>query len=230
MHRLSLAFQHWIKMKMETDPFWQHGAEVIFSGPDVPGEGEHKVMDFIREERAKNPEYVPGKERHCLYGLDADLIMLGLVTHEPYFVLLREKMVSREAAMSIRKRGDKQGKSGAPVRTQKLVKYDFDDFECLEITTLRKMLHMHYRHLEADIHLLKSHSSVPTSSTPSAAAGGEKVGKEKAPSTKTRSKLVGDGATPLMSRGLIEELMDKTPTSWQQDFDIERIVDDFVFM
>jgi 5'-3' exoribonuclease 1 len=141
MFRLGIAFRRWIAYKMETDPFWQSGAEVVFSGPDVPGEGEHKVMDMIRSLKAQDPNYEPGKLRHCMYGLDADLIMLSLVTHEPFFVLLREKISRR-----------KQNKDA--------MSYSPEDFELLEISLLRKMLNQHFRRLEIDMNAAHARATV----------------------------------------------------------------------
>jgi 5'-3' exonuclease len=45
-------------------------------------------MQHIRELRASRS--YPANSTHCIYGQDADLIMLGLVTHEPHFCILRE--------------------------------------------------------------------------------------------------------------------------------------------
>jgi 5'-3' exoribonuclease 1 len=142
MLKLSLAMQKWVEYKMQTDPFWMGGAQVIVSGPDVPGEGEHKVMDFIRESQAlyeQDPSSVQGIYEpgwtHVLYGLDADLIMLGLVTHEKNFMLLREKM---SVVMAGRGRNKYRKKKD-------IMEYTRHDFELLELSSLRKLLSIQFR-------------------------------------------------------------------------------------
>ncbi|XP_042312983.1 5'-3' exoribonuclease 1 isoform X2 [Sceloporus undulatus] len=89
MAKLHEHLKYFVNMKISTDKSWQ-GITVYLSGHETPGEGEHKIMEFIRSEKAK-PDHDPNT-RHCLYGLDADLIMLGLTSHEPHFSLLREEV------------------------------------------------------------------------------------------------------------------------------------------
>lgn len=148
MLKLSIAMTKWIEFKQKTDPFWKNGADVVFSGPDVPGEGEHKVMDYIRKCKDQydpddpgicHPHWNPGMT-HVLYGLDADLIMLGLVTHEPHFMLLREKMSVVMAGRGRHKHRKKKD----------MLEYSRDDFELLELRVLRQMFQIQFRKLADD--------------------------------------------------------------------------------
>lgn len=89
MRNLSKHLQQYIQKQQESVQAWKN-ISVILSDASVPGEGEHKIMDFIRGQRLEQG-YDPNRH-HCIYGLDADLIFLGLTTHEPYFTVLREKV------------------------------------------------------------------------------------------------------------------------------------------
>lgn len=94
MINLSEALRSWINRKLSDDyddphSIWPKDLVIILSDSSVPGEGEHKIMDYIRRQKAdKNFD---ANLSHCLYGADADLIMLGLATHEPNFTILREE-------------------------------------------------------------------------------------------------------------------------------------------
>ena len=89
MAKLTRQLKYFIHKKVSEDVEWQ-GVEIVLSGHEVPGEGEHKIMEYIRHAKAQKT-YQPNM-RHCLYGLDADLIMLGLLSHDPHFCLLREEV------------------------------------------------------------------------------------------------------------------------------------------
>ncbi|BDD58769.1 hypothetical protein MPDQ_001297 [Monascus purpureus] len=89
MARLTQQLKYFISKKVSEDKDWQ-GVDIVLSGHEVPGEGEHKIMEYIRRAKAQ-PGY-DSNVRHCLYGLDADLIMLGLLSHDPHFCLLREEV------------------------------------------------------------------------------------------------------------------------------------------
>ncbi|KAL8801432.1 MAG: hypothetical protein Q9182_004449 [Xanthomendoza sp. 2 TL-2023] len=94
MDILAASLRYWCAYKVNTDPAWVK-MKVIISDATVPGEGEHKIMEFIRSQRS-SPEHDPNT-RHVIYGLDADLIMLGLATHEPHFRVLREDVFFQES-------------------------------------------------------------------------------------------------------------------------------------
>ncbi|SNX87928.1 probable 5'-3' exoribonuclease 2 [Melanopsichium pennsylvanicum] len=93
MDLLAASLRYWVAQKINSDPGWKD-IQVIISDASVPGEGEHKIMEHIRRQRS-HPEHDPNT-KHVIYGLDADLIMLSLATHEPYFKVLREDVFASD--------------------------------------------------------------------------------------------------------------------------------------
>lgn len=59
---------------------------VYYSSHIVPGEGEHKIMDYYRRGEIK------GQGQHVIYGMDTDLIMLTMALPVENILLWREDM------------------------------------------------------------------------------------------------------------------------------------------
>ncbi|KAF8910440.1 XRN 5'-3' exonuclease N-terminus-domain-containing protein [Gymnopilus junonius] len=128
MARLSEQLRYFVNKKITEDSNWRN-IEVVLSGHEVPGEGEHKIMEYIRLSRAQ-PDYNPNI-RHCLYGLDADLIMLGLLSHDPHFCLLREEV-----------------KFGPASRKKSSNSLESINFYLLHLSLMREYLDLEFRDIE----------------------------------------------------------------------------------
>ena len=66
---------------------WAKGLNkhIIYSSCFTPAEGEHKLLQFIRQNQKENKDF-----SYSVYGLDADLIFLALATESDKIFLLRE--------------------------------------------------------------------------------------------------------------------------------------------
>lgn len=93
MDLVAKSLRYYIAQRINTESAWKN-INVILSDASVPGEGEHKIMDYIRKQRLE-PSHDPNLE-HVIYGLDADLIMLSMATHEARFHVLREDVFADE--------------------------------------------------------------------------------------------------------------------------------------
>ena len=82
MSKLSQCLQSHIRSRMNEAQDWR-SLKIILSDANVPGEGEHKIIHFLRQQRPKT--------YHVVYGSDSDLVLLGLLTHEENFRIICEE-------------------------------------------------------------------------------------------------------------------------------------------
>jgi len=114
MLNLSEYLRFYVRKRISTDKAWKN-INVIFSDASIPGEGEHKIMAHVRHQR-NQPDYNPNLV-HVLHGLDADLIMLALATHEAHFYILREEVLfGRRGAEDADRRRNESGFADAQRR------------------------------------------------------------------------------------------------------------------
>lgn len=85
MHNLMKYIHYHLRLEINNREF--QGIQVIFSSQTVPGEGEHKIMDYIRT--------LPPEQSVCMFGPDGDLVMLGLSCFRDFY-LLKENMYKPE--------------------------------------------------------------------------------------------------------------------------------------
>ena len=224
MVELAACMRYYCAARTASCPAWKHLC-VLLSDSTVAGEGEHKIMDFIRQQRLQ-PGY-DADSRHCVYGLDADLLMLALATHELRFHILREWVpvgaerfrvtcdmcghtghmreqcaVYRASQAFGTYRNDEDGNSAAAFPDKRL--------EQLDVSLAREYL----------LHALRPQAFLPAhpSSTPSDTAG-------RVPGTRNSASMPTGPLVATSPRSAHPHA--STQAQW---WDAERILDDFVFL
>jgi 5'-3' exoribonuclease 1 len=82
MDYMSKYIDWFIKMKINNSKKWAD-LKIVLSNEKCPGEGEQKIINYIRNYGNENNTY-------CIHGNDADIIMLAMGTKMPKFYILRE--------------------------------------------------------------------------------------------------------------------------------------------
>ena len=138
MFHLTYYIKKYISEQKKVNADWMD-IKILLTGSDVPGEGEHKILEYIRNYKS-SPEYTP-YTKHCIYGQDADLIMLSLISHEYNFIILREDFYK----MKLKEKSDNNNKKKEKYIDKKI------DYEILLISVLREYLELEFNYLEKKI-------------------------------------------------------------------------------
>ncbi|EAX95580.1 XRN 5'-3' exonuclease N-terminus family protein [Trichomonas vaginalis G3] len=87
MNDLHLKILDYLKERVNRDPIWAM-PHIIYDSYHTPGEGEHKLINFIRYQRAQgtwNEDY-----SCCIYSPDADIFFIALNTHMKKIAILKD--------------------------------------------------------------------------------------------------------------------------------------------
>ncbi|KAJ2643193.1 exonuclease II Exo2 [Coemansia sp. RSA 1694] len=83
MHKVEAYLCEFIENKRKHDDKWRN-LSVVFSGCQDPGEGEQKIMEYLRKQGQDGG-------RHCIWSNDADSVLLSLTTRIPNITMVSER-------------------------------------------------------------------------------------------------------------------------------------------
>lgn len=88
-------FDFQLKLEYQMKNFAKEGGlEVIISNTSEPGEGEHKIMNHIKKRK---------DNKVVIYGIDADLIVLGIISTCSDISLIREHIKTKKLPLGTKK-------------------------------------------------------------------------------------------------------------------------------
>eukprot|EP01084_Bolivina_argentea_P230631 389081_1 len=86
MQKVTAGLIEYIEMKFQNPTY--KNLKIILSDSTVPGEGEHKILDFIRNKRFRGQFNC--NDIHLLFSNDSDMILLSLLLHENNTYIMRD--------------------------------------------------------------------------------------------------------------------------------------------
>ena len=98
MHELTRYVDRFVRKMVANHPHYA-SLKVVFSDEKVAGEGEHKLLDYCRQHTGPSDVI-------AIYGLDADLVMLGMLLPRDRVYIAREASETTFEYIDVTKFGD----------------------------------------------------------------------------------------------------------------------------
>lgn len=150
MMKLSNYLKIAVTKRLAENELWK-GLNVVVADAQVPGEGEHKILEFIRSQKKdedQSAKAADGSEtptqravnEHCIVGDDADLAMLSLGLHLPRTVVLR----NTSRLEDLMAKNFSRSRHTPPAFIRRPMQKTSDSYSAIDVDIFRHVLNMKF--------------------------------------------------------------------------------------